>query len=240
MTNYTLSVSPSAWTLTPQVVSESNAVLFGSLALALAGDTRLLTPALEARGEAFMQQAQSHGLNLAPAAVAPLFAGTVDVPMGQSVMRGMPLADDPTWRTGGDFPVPAAVRTQIKRMQPLKKVVATYYIFHDLPREVAALPHEYALPYMVPPPPASRLREAKALGDLTDVVGKFGVGALVAGGALALGAATVATGGAALVGALALSALALDPVVMAVLVDPQQGLRPGAPALWVPVAAWRY
>ena len=228
MSNQIVYIDSPSWSLAPPEASSENAVLFSTLALALAGDTRLLTPALEARGAQLVQRAQAHGLALAPVAIAPQFAGTLDVPTRTSVFRGMPLAHDPTWRTGRKFPVPAAVRTQLQRVTAAGLPIDNYYIFHELSPAVAALPPEQALPYMVAPPPAARLREAQAVGSLVEFVGRLSLGALLAAGGLALAAP------------LALSALALDPVLMAVVASPQQGVRQGAPALWVPIAAWRY
>jgi hypothetical protein len=148
----------------------------------------------------------------------------------------MPLDEDPLLDSPDGFPLPEEVLTRLDAMEVAGIEFDTYYIAHELPVEADDAPRA-TLARLQPQPSAAAQRASAEMGSLAGQLlnlARLPLTAATAG--LAAGAtlgAAVATGG---LGLLA----GYDPILWGILVDPDHGLKPGAPASWYYIAHWIY
>lgn len=199
--------------------------------------TVALPPALRAAVVHQNAQIQAAHLPIQHMFNAPLFSGQrhFPVPNQDREWYCMPLDEDPLWLSTEGLPMPEEVLARLEAMESAGIEFDTYYIAHELLIERQNTPTA-TLDRLRPQPSATAQRASAGLGSLaTQLLNIARLPLMAATVGLAAGAALGASVATAGVG-LAL----LDPILMGVIVDPDHGLKPGAPASWYYIAHWIY
>jgi len=191
-------------------------------------------PALQAAIAIRNQQIEQAGLSLVHAFNAPLFNGEMRFPSPEfgREWRVMPIDEDPLYNRPEGFPFPDEVLRQLERMERAFVDVDTFYVAH----EVRLLPERQSEPttlaLLQPPPPMKVVEQSSQMGNLAQQMQRLA--SLPFLGALA--GLTAGVGVAAGLASLAL----LDPILFAVVADPDRPFGPGTVGAWFYVGHWVY
>jgi len=191
-------------------------------------------PALRAEIAVVNQRINQAGLSLVHAFNAPLFTGERRFPSPEydREWRFMPIDEDPLYNRPEGFPFPDEILRELERMERAFIDVDTFYVAH----EVELLPEGRAEPttlaLLQPPPPMRVVEQSSQMGNLAQQVQR--VASLPFLGALAGLTAMVAVPA-------GLASLALlDPILFAVVAEPDQAFGPGTVGAWFYVGHWVY
>lgn len=202
--------------------------------LAFVEGTVAAPPALRAEIALVNQRIEQTGLSLVHAFNAPLFTGERRFPSPEygREWRFMPIDEDPLYNRPEGFPFPDEILRELERMERAFIDVDTFYVAH----EVELLPEGRAEPttlaLLQPPPPMRVVEQSSQMGNLAQQVQR--VASLPFLGALAGLTAMVAVPA-------GLASLALlDPILFAVVAEPDQPFGPGTVGAWFYVGHWVY
>ncbi|MFN8525628.1 MAG: hypothetical protein U0821_21230 [Chloroflexota bacterium] len=168
------------------------------------------------------------------------FLGTMPLFAGHRVYHGkktdwvlLNLADDPLFQDRQGFPIPRRVLEDLKRMEG-KVHFDALFVAHEVQRGAVIEERPVPLEALQPAPPRVSAERSRGLGDLSQVLWALATTPFVLG---AVGGSLIAT--VASVAGTA-SVFAMDPVLLGVVVPPDEAPREQSEAAWFYLSHWAY
>lgn len=193
-------------------------------------------PALLAREDALLTQAERAGCTLTFVGTMPLFDGYRLYSGASSDWCLLNLADDPLMRATDGYPMAQATLQRLRRLRQIGVAVDTLVVAHELPKGRIEPGEHLRAEHLVPAPARGARRRAAVLGVAASLLARSALAPALGLGLLGAGALTAA----AQFGVAAGTAVVLDPVLFGAIVAPGRPVRAGELARWLYLDHWYY